>query len=97
MSGCTRLAYSLAQYGQLPRAFGRLNRRTLVSPLAIVATAAVRAAWSFLTGVIGDDVTFLASLYSFGVLLTFTAAQLAVIRLRASGRSCRGRSARRST
>ena len=84
MSGCTRLAYSLAQYGQLPRAFGRLNRRTLVAPLAIVATAGVACGLVILTGVIGDDVAFLASLYSFGVLLTFTAAQLAVIRLRAS-------------
>ena len=34
------------------------------------------------TGLIGDDVEFLASLYSFGVLAAFTAAQLAVIRLR---------------
>ena len=84
MSGCTRLAYSLAQCGQLPRAFGRLNRRTLVAPLAIVATASVACGLVILTGVIGDDVAFLASLYSFGVLLTFTAAQLAVIRLRAS-------------
>jgi nucleotide-binding universal stress UspA family protein len=31
---------------------------------------------------ISDDVAFLASLYSFGVLLAFAAAQLAVIRLR---------------
>ena len=30
----------------------------------------------------GDDIAFLASLYSFGVLLAFAAAQLAVIRLR---------------
>ena len=34
------------------------------------------------TGLVGDDVEFLASLYSFGVLLAFAAAQLAVIRLR---------------
>ena len=34
------------------------------------------------TGLFGDDVEFLASLYSFGVLLAFAAAQLAVIRLR---------------
>src|SRR5262245_50803799 len=84
MSGCTRLAYSMAQYGQLPRAIGRLNRRTLVPPVAIVATAAVAIGLVILTGVIGDDVAFLASLYSFGVLLTFTAAQLAVLKLRAS-------------
>jgi len=84
MSGCTRLAYSMAQHGQLPRAVGRLNRRTLVPPVAIVATAAVAVGLVILTGVIGDDVAFLASLYSFGVLLTFTAAQLAVLKLRAS-------------
>ena len=34
----------------------------------------------------------LASLYSFGVLLAFTAAQLAVVRLRSPSPSCRGRS-----
>jgi nucleotide-binding universal stress UspA family protein len=33
-------------------------------------------------GLAGDDVAFLASLYSFGVLLAFAAAQLAVLRLR---------------
>jgi nucleotide-binding universal stress UspA family protein len=32
--------------------------------------------------VLADDVVFLASLYSFGILLAFAAAQLAVIRLR---------------
>ena len=38
--------------------------------------------WS-LTGIFaGDDAAFLASAYSFGVLFAFTAAQLAVIRLR---------------
>ena len=34
------------------------------------------------TSFISHDVTFLASLFSFGVLLAFTAAQLAVIKLR---------------
>jgi basic amino acid/polyamine antiporter, APA family len=82
MSGCTRLAYALAQYGQLPPAFGRLNRRTLVSPVAIVSTAVVAGVLVTLTGVIGEDVAFLASLYSFGVLLTFAAAQIAVLKLR---------------
>jgi nucleotide-binding universal stress UspA family protein len=36
------------------------------------------------TGLADDEVVFLASLYSFGVLLAFTAAQLAVLRLRVS-------------
>ena len=83
ISGCTRLAYSLGEHGQLPRGFGRLNRRTLVSPQAIVAAAAiVDRARDRHRALISDDVAFLASLYSFGVLLAFTAAQLAVIRLR---------------
>jgi APA family basic amino acid/polyamine antiporter len=32
ISGFTRLAYSLGEHRQLPRSFGRLNRRALVSP-----------------------------------------------------------------
>ncbi|MBA3244076.1 MAG: amino acid permease [Actinobacteria bacterium] len=84
ISGFTRLAHSLGGHGQLPRAFGRLNRRTLVSPQAIVAAAAISIALVIGTGLIGDDVVFLAGLYSFGILLAFTAAQLAVIRLRFS-------------
>ncbi len=82
ISGFTRLAYSLGEHGQLPRSFGRLNRRTLVSPHAIVAAAATSIAIVIVTGTVEDDVVFLASLYSFGVLLAFAAAQLAVLRLR---------------
>ena len=44
ISGFGRLAYSLGEHGQLPRAFGRLNRRTLVSPQAIVAAALISIA-----------------------------------------------------
>jgi basic amino acid/polyamine antiporter, APA family len=84
ISGCTRLAHSFGEHGQLPRAFGRLNRRTLVSPHAIVAAAAIAIALVVGTGHGSDDVAFLASLYSFGILLAFTAAQVAVIRLRFS-------------
>ena len=82
MSGFTRLAHSLGEHRQLPPSFGRLNRRTLVSPQAIVAVTAISIGLVIGTGLMGDDVEFLASLYSFGVLLAFAAAQLAVIRLR---------------
>jgi APA family basic amino acid/polyamine antiporter len=82
ISGFTRLAHSLGEHGQLPRAFGRLNRRTLVSPQAIVAAALISCALLIGTSFLDDEVVFLASLFSFGVLLAFTAAQLAVIRLR---------------
>jgi basic amino acid/polyamine antiporter, APA family len=84
ISGFTRLAYSLGEHGQLPRAFGRLNRRTLVSPQAIVAAALISTALLIGTSFVHDDVAFLASLFSFGVLAAFTAAQLAVIKLRFS-------------
>ena len=76
-------AHSMAEHGMLPREFGRLERRSLVSRETIVAIGAVAIAIVIVTGVFGkDDAAFLASTYSFGVLLAFTVAQLAVIRLR---------------
>jgi APA family basic amino acid/polyamine antiporter len=84
MSGFSRLAYSLGEHGQLPRTFGRLSRRARVSPPAILSAAVISSVIVGLTSVYGHDVAFLASLYSFGVLLAFTAAQLAVIKLRVS-------------
>ena len=82
VSGFTRLAYSLGEHRQLPPSFGRLNRRTLVSPQAIVSASVISIALVVGSSLISDEVAFLASLYSFGVLLAFAAAQLAVIRLR---------------
>ncbi|HEX6699724.1 MAG TPA: universal stress protein [Gaiellaceae bacterium] len=82
MGGFSRLAYSLGEHGQLPRDFGRLHRRTLLSPQAIGAAVVISIALLVGTSFINDNVAFLASLFSFGVLLAFTAAQLAVIALR---------------
>ena len=82
ISGFTRLAYSLGEHRQLPRSFGRLNRRTLVSPQAILAAAGISITLVIVSSALADEVIFLASLYSFGVLLAFAAAQLAVLRLR---------------
>jgi basic amino acid/polyamine antiporter, APA family len=82
MSGAGRLTYSLARHGMLPHAFERLNRRTLLSPTSIVSTAAVASALLLASEVFSRPVVALASLYSFGILLAFTAAQLAVVRLR---------------
>ena len=84
ISGFGRLAYSLGEHGQLPRAFGRLHRRTLVAPASVVAAAGIAIGLLVGTSFLAHEVTFLASLFSFGVLLAFTAAQLAVIRLRVS-------------
>ncbi|HEY2072244.1 MAG TPA: universal stress protein, partial [Gaiellaceae bacterium] len=82
VSGFGRLAYSLGEHGQLPRMFGRLNRRTLVSPASVVAATGISMGILIGTSFLTHEVTFLASVFSFGVLLAFTSAQLAVIRLR---------------
>jgi basic amino acid/polyamine antiporter, APA family len=84
ISGFGRLAYSLGEHGQLPRKFGMLRARTLVAPRSIVAAAAISIALLAGTAVLAHPVLFLASLFSFGVLLAFTAAQLAVVKLRFS-------------
>ncbi len=83
ITGCTRLARSMAEHGMLPREFGRLERRSLVSREALLVTGLIAISIVVGTGIFGaDDPAFLASAYSFGVLFAFTAAQLAVIRLR---------------
>jgi APA family basic amino acid/polyamine antiporter len=82
ISGFSRLAYSLGEHGQLPRNFGRLSRRAHVSPHAIFAVALISSSIVIGSSFLKHDVAFLASLFSFGVLLAFTAAQLAVIKLR---------------
>jgi APA family basic amino acid/polyamine antiporter len=82
-SGVTRLTHSLAENGSLPRRFARLERRAVVSSEAIAIAAAFAVGLIVVTELAADgDPAFLASLYSFGVLIAFTAAQLAVIRLR---------------
>jgi basic amino acid/polyamine antiporter, APA family len=85
IAGFGRLAYSLGEHGQLPRQFGRLSRRSVIAPQSIIAAALIAIALLVVTDVVlAHPIFFLASLYSFGVLLAFTAAQLAVIRLRFS-------------
>ena len=83
-SGFGRLAHSLGEHGQLPRVFGRLSRRSLHSPEAVLAAATISIALLLSTAFTTNPVGFLASLFSFGVLVAFTAAQLAVLKLRFS-------------
>ena len=83
ISGAGRLAYSMGQRQMLPHAFGTLNRRTLIAPASIVSSTLIAAALLIIGHFIPTEASeFLAGLFSFGVLLAFTAAQLAVIRLR---------------
>jgi APA family basic amino acid/polyamine antiporter len=87
ISGFSRLAHSLGEHGMLPAPFGRLHRRTLVSPQSLIAIALIAGGLLVATeplhshGLQGQA-TFLASLFSFGILIAFSAAQLAVVRLR---------------
>ena len=81
ISGAGRLAYSLGQRDMLPHVFARLSRRTLIAPVAILSVSGIAVA--LLIGAVSfGSVRSLAGLYSFGVLLTFTAAQIAVVKLR---------------
>jgi APA family basic amino acid/polyamine antiporter len=82
ISGCARLAHSMGTHGMLPRAVGRFERRTLVSQQTIAAITVVAIGIVLAGAATGDEAKLLASTYSFGVLLAFTLAQLAVIRLR---------------
>jgi APA family basic amino acid/polyamine antiporter len=81
-SGFGRLAYSLGEHGQLPRAFSRLSRRSMHSSAAVFAAGGISITLLVVTAFTTDAVAFLASLFSFGVLVAFTAAQLAVVKLR---------------
>jgi APA family basic amino acid/polyamine antiporter len=83
-SGFGRLAYSLGEHGQLPRRFARLSRRSLHSPETVVAASGLSLVLLLATDFTTNPVAFLASLFSFGVLVAFTAAQLAVVKLRFS-------------
>src|SRR5256714_7876857 len=85
-SGFGRLAYSLGEHGQLPRNFARLSRRSLHSPETVVAATTISIVLLLSTAFTTNPVGFLASLFSFGVLVAFTAAQLAVVKLRFSKR-----------
>ena len=82
ISGCARLAHSMGTHGMLPRDLGRLERKTLVSREAIALIALVAITVLLVSAPVEDEARFLAGTYSFGVLLAFTLAQLAVIRLR---------------
>jgi len=82
ISGAGRLALSLGQHEMLPHAFGVISRRSLIPPVSILSAAGISIAILIGADLVGQPLRSLASLYSFGVLLTFTAAQIAVVRLR---------------
>jgi APA family basic amino acid/polyamine antiporter len=84
ISGIGRVVYTLGRFQMLPHAFGTFGRRSTLPPAAILGAAVVSSTLVILAASIGNEVRFLASLYSFGVLITFAIAQAAVVRLRFS-------------
>lgn len=82
LAGAERLAFSMARYDMLPHVFARAERDAAPRPAATLAAAAIAAVLIAIADGVGDGVRLLASLYSFGVLLALTAAQVAVVRLR---------------
>jgi APA family basic amino acid/polyamine antiporter len=77
MLGLARLAYSLATNRQIPSAAGRLHERRGTPYIAISLAAAI----AFLLA-IPHDLDFLAGIFAFGALVTFSIAHLSVIVLR---------------
>lgn len=75
--GVSRLSYSMGQYRQLPEVIRQIHPRYR-TPYIAIAVFAVLAIVTLLPG----QAEFLATLYSFGAMLSFTIAHAAVIRLR---------------
>ena len=76
--GASRITYAMASYRQLPEAFRRLHPRFKTPWLALVVFAGIVSVLVLLPG----QVAFLGTMYSFGAMLSFTAAHAAVIALR---------------
>src|SRR5919198_656227 len=75
--GLSRLTYSMGQHRQLPEILRRIHPRFQTPYVAIIAFSIV-AALTILPG----QLSFLATMYSFGAMLSFTIAHVSVLRLR---------------
>jgi basic amino acid/polyamine antiporter, APA family len=75
--GISRLSWSLAQHRQLPAVFARVHRRYHTPYFTIIVFSALAGLL-----LIPGKTDFLGNLYSFGAMLSFTTAHVAVIALR---------------
>ena len=75
--GVSRLSYSMGQYRQLPEVIRQIHP-TYRTPYVAIIFFAILAIVTLLPG----QASFLATMYSFGAMLSFTIAHAAVIRLR---------------
>ncbi len=76
--GASRITYAMASYRQLPSAFRRLHPRFKTPWLSLVVFAGFVSILVLLPG----KTDFLATMYSFGAMLSFTIAHASVIQLR---------------
>jgi basic amino acid/polyamine antiporter, APA family len=79
--GVSRLTYSMGQHRQLPEGLRQVHPRYRTPYIAILVFAAI----AMITLVPGQT-DFLATMYSFGAMLSFTIAHVSVIQLRRNNR-----------
>ncbi len=77
--GASRITYAMAHYRQLPQVFRRVHQRFRTPWIALIFFAGLIPIVTLIPG----KVDFLSTMYSFGAMLSFTIAHLAVITLRA--------------
>jgi basic amino acid/polyamine antiporter, APA family len=75
--GVSRLTFSMGQYRQLPERIRQIHPRFKTPYVAILVFSAVA-----ILAILPGQVDFLATMYSFGAMLSFTVAHVAVARLR---------------
>jgi basic amino acid/polyamine antiporter, APA family len=76
--GASRITYAMATYRQLPGIFRTLHPRFKTPWLALVFFAGIVSIATLLPG----QTTFLGTMYSFGAMLSFTIAHVAIVALR---------------
>jgi APA family basic amino acid/polyamine antiporter len=75
--GLSRLTFSMGQYRQLPQVLRAIHPRFKTPYVAIIVFGTVSA-----VAILPGEAELLATMYSFGAMLSFTVAHVAVIRLR---------------
>ena len=75
--GVSRLTYSMGQHRQLPEGLRQVHPRYRTPYIAILIFSAIA-----IVTLIPGQTDFLATMYSFGAMLSFTIAHVAVIQLR---------------
>ena len=80
--GASRITYSMATYRQLPERFRRLHPRFKTPWLSLVVFAGLVS----IAVIIPGRTDFLGTMYTFGAMLSFTIAHVAVIALRLRSR-----------